>query len=241
MSTNSIHKNILSSVAFLSLAVAVFDYIVRTFTLGWAEAGISQATVFLSPLVYFILFTLVLFKLRNLAQGRSEYVYITSCVLLILWAAAVLVQVFFRKDAVGSATYSVVTPLLASGVPFTLLTFLLFFREKRGSFQSYLICLACVFWLVIPIGIDTLYLTQGGYRGPSALQIAVISTTYDLIQYIAAFGVFVAPITMIAIVIITIYRTLRAKGIARLYTIAVGSSILALSIQFINWGGFVWD
>lgn len=241
MSTNSIHKNILPFVAFLALTVAGFDYIVRTFTLGWTEAGISQVTVFLSPLVYFALFTLVLFKLRDLAQGRSERTYIIGAILLILCAAVVIIQVFVRKQAVGSATHSVVTPLFASGIPFSLLTFLLFFREKRGSLQSYLICLACVFWLVIPIGIDTLYLTQGGYRGPSSFQIAVISTTYDLIQYISAFGVFIALITTPAIVIVTIYRTFRAKGISRLYTIAVGSSILVLSIQFINWGGFVWD
>ncbi len=116
-----------------------------------------------------------------------------------------------------------------------------FFRKKRESFQSYLVCLVCVFWFVVPIGIDTLYLTQGGYRGPGSFQVAVISTTYDLIQYIAAFGVFVALITTLTICVVTIYRVFKAKGIARLYTIAVGGSILALSIQFINWGGFVWD
>lgn len=241
MSANRIHKKLLLCVAFLALIVAGFDYTVRAFTLGWTETVISQVTVFLSPLVYFALFTLVVFKIRYLAQGRSERTYIIAAILLIFCAAVVLIQVFIRKQAVGSATYSVVTPLFASGVPFSLLTFLLFFREKRGGLQSYLICLTCVFWVVIPVGIDTLYFTQGGYRGPGSFQIAVISTTYDLIQYIAAFGMFVALITTLASVIVTIYRTFRAKGIARLYTIAVGSSILTLSIQFINWGGFVWD
>ena len=149
MNTNSIHKKLLPFLAFLALTVAGFDYMVRNFTLGWTEAGISQMTVFLSPIVYFVLFTLVLFKIRDSAQGRSERAYIIAAILLILCTAVVLIQVFARKQAVGSAMYSVVTPLFASGIPFSLLTFLLFFREKRGSLQSYLICLACVFWLLI--------------------------------------------------------------------------------------------
>ena len=228
-------------VMLMAVVVAAFDYVVRTYTLGWTEASISQMTVFLSPLVYFALFTMGLFKLRTIPTGLSNRSNIAAAVLLVSCSLLVLSQVFIRKQGVGSASYSIVSPLFISGLPLSVLTFSLFFRKTRALKQSYLICLACVFWIVMPVGIDTLYVTQGGYRGPSSIQVAVVSTSYDLIQYIAALSLFIAQITGPVTIFITAYRVFKAKDIERLYSFAVGPSIFALSIQFINWGGFVWD
>jgi len=228
-------------ITLLAISAAVFDYIVRTYTLGWTEAPISQLTVFLSPVVYFALFTMGLLSLRNMLPKLSKRGNNITAALLISFSLLVLSQVFLRKQGVGSASYSIVSPLFVSGVPFSILTYLLFFRKIRSALLSYAICLVAVFWLIMPIGIDTLYVTQGGYRGSGLFQFAVISTSYDLIQYIAAFGIFIALITTLATVIITACRMVKAKGIDRLYSLAVGLSIFTLSIQFINWGAFVWD
>lgn len=234
-------KSLMPLWVLLAVALAGFDYIVRTYTLGWTEVWVSQTAVFLSPLIYFGLAVLAVFRLRGVAQVGPEFVYIIAAILLIVFSAAVIIQVIYGRQAVGSATYSIVFPLFASGIPFSLLTFLVFFRQTRESLQSYLICLVCVFWLVMPIGIDTLYLTQGGYRGPGAFQVAVISTSYEFIQFISIFGALFSPIAVPIILTITIYRVFRASGIDRLFAIAVGCSILALSVQFVNWGAFVLD
>lgn len=241
MSKSKPKGNVLLFIAFLAFAVATFDYIVRTYTLGWTEAPISQWTVFFSPLVYFALFTLILFRLRTGVLGLSKRSINITTILIFSYSTLLLAQIFLRKQGVGSASYSIVSPLFISGVPLSILTFLLFFRKHRGVLSSYLICLAAVFWLLIPIGIDTLYVTQGGYRGPGHFQFAVISTSYDFIQYIAGFGLFLVLFTAPAAILIGLYRAVKAKGIDRTYSLAAGLSIFTLSIQFINWGWFVWD
>lgn len=236
-----LRKNILSLLTFLSIAVAAFDYLVRNYTLGWTEAHISQLIVFLSPFVYIGLLTAIFYRLKKVPLGLSTPKSTVAATLIIASSVLLMAQVFLRDQAVGSARYSIVSPLFFSGCLTSIVTFMLFFRKERPGFVSFLICLACVLWILIPIGIDTLYLTQGGYRGPAPFQIAVISTSYDLIQYIAAFGIVFAIFTGPIAIIIGIYRTFKSKGIERLYSLSLALSMFALSVQFVNWGGFVWN
>ena len=241
MGQSNSQGNSLIKLTVLAFVVAAFDYIVRTYTLGWTEAAISQWTVFLSPLLYFVLFTQILFKLRPIALHLSKPSRNVVAALIIFYSIFLLAQVFLRRQGVGSARYSIVFPLFISGIPLSILTFSLFFRKPREIPESYLICLAAVFWFVMPIGIDTLYITQGGYRGPGPFQIAVISTSYDMIQYIAGFALFTTFVTIILTILVGVYRTFKSNGIERIYSLAISLSIFALSIQFANWGGFVWD
>jgi len=231
MNTYNPRRHILLLVTFLAFAIAAFDHIVRTSTESWSEVPIAQWTVFFSPLIYLVLFTLLFFKLRQSVVTLSKRRNNIATVLIFLYAMLLLVQIFLRKQGVGSASYSIVSPLFVSGVPISVLTFLLFFRKYRGVLSSCLICLATVFWLIMPIGIDALYITQGGYRGPVPFQFAVISTSYDLIKRIAALSMFLAFITAPTALIIGFYRAVKAKGIERTYALAVGFSIFTLSIQ----------
>lgn len=224
-----------------AVLVGVFDYIVRTYNLGWTESPISQSIVFYSPLVYFALFILLLLRLITKSPSLSSRSNKLLSLFIVVYSALVIAQIFLQRQGVGSATYSIVYPLYLSGAPLSIMTFLLFFRKERGFFQGSLVCMVVVLWFVMPMGIDGLYTMQGGHRGPDVTQLAVISTSYDLITWAAGLGFFVAFIAATLAILITIYRIFKASGAERQYSLAVGLSIFALSIQFINWGGFVWD
>ena len=81
------------------------------------------------------------------------------------------------------------------------------------------------------------------YRGPTGpFQFAVVGTTYDFITWIAALGMFpclflAAPATILG----GLYFSVRSPGWEKLHAFALALSFLALSMQIVIWGAFVWD
>jgi hypothetical protein len=135
-----------------------------------------------------------------------------------------------------------VLPLFVSGVPLAVLTFIVFFRSSRGPPASVLGAVVSVLWILMPIAIDTMYVTQGGYRGPfSPFQFAVLGTTYDFLVMLVGLGFFLSLLAVPLIFLGGIYVAVRAPRSEKLCAVAVALSLLAFSVQIVNWGGFVWD
>lgn len=226
----------------LSSFLAAFDYVVRVSSAAWTEVAVAQIAVSLSPLVYLFLFTLLALELRAYPARLSEFGVRIAAVFLCAYSVAVILQVFLRSRGVGSATYSEVLPLFLSGIPSAVLTFIVFFRVSRDRMSSGIVATITIVWLVMPIGIDALYVTQGGYRGPGELSgFTVIGTIYSFIQWVAAIGLFFSFIGALVCPPVAFYLLIRSNGWERLYILSMALSIFSLLAQFWNWGGFVWD
>ena len=233
------HTTILFAVA---LSAAVLDYTVRNTDAAWTEFSLFQWAVFLSPTLYVALLTNMLLRSDRLLCQLPAKLSNIAAVLLGLYLATMLVQVFTKGQAVGSAWYSVVHPLYVSGIPAAALTLAVFFSYSSNQRVKTIIAFICALWILMPLGIDFLYSQQGGYRGPIEwLQIAVLGTTYDLIKHFAAivflFTILIAPVVLVY----GGYRLYREKKQNRLRLSAATLSIFTLTVQFWNWGRFVWD
>jgi len=232
------------SLRLLGLAglLAALDFTVRLSSAAWTESAVAQLAVQFSPAAYIALFAVALLKLSGLPPKLSSSALTWMSVALSACSIAVLAQIFARGRSVGSAGYSEVLPLFVSGVPLALLTFIVFFRRPRGPTARAVVAVVAILWLLMPIGIDTMYVSQGGYRGPSSpFQYAVVGTTYDFTTQLAGYGFLASLLVALAVVLGGIYLAVRSPRWEKLHAIAMSLSLLALSLQFFNWGGFVWD
>ncbi len=208
----------------------------------WTELSIFQWTVTWSPLVYLLWLSNLLKKLDGPCSRLSERLSNTLSVLLCVYLLVVLIQVFTQEQAVGSAVYSPVQPLYLSGVPAALLTVVVFFSFSKNSLAKALVATVAVLWVAMPIGIDYLYTQQGGYRGSVGdEQIAVLSTIYSFIKNASAFFLLLVFVWAPGILAMAVYSIYRASRRDRLRMASVMFSIMALGVQFLNWGGFVFD
>lgn len=229
-------------VALVAGLAAALDLIARNSSAAWTESPITGLVISFSPAIYVALFTLVALELHTLPPKVSASTMRSIAVGLCVCAILIIVQVFTRGRSVGSAGYSSVLPLFVSGVPLAVLTFIVFFRSSRGPPASVLGAVVSVLWILMPIAIDTMYVTQGGYRGPfSPFQFAVLGTTYDFLVMLAGLGFFLSLLAVPLISLGGIYVAVRAPRSEKLCAVAVALSLLAFSVQIVNWGGFVWD
>ncbi len=224
------------------LLAVVIDLTIRLCPAEWTLHFIFQLAVFLSPSIYIAALAYLIFAAGQRTTGVNPREQKIAAIALIVFSAFVICQVFMLRGGVGSATYSRVYPLFLSGLPMAVLSFIVYFRRERSHFSSLVVAIMIVFWVLCPVVIDTMYIEQGGYRGAIWLhEIPVIGTTYHLVTYIVAIGMF-GGFVMVPILLISspffLYRSLPGQ---RLNTAALLSSFIALGIQIVNWGGFVWD
>jgi hypothetical protein len=228
--------------AVLAALGAALDYTVRNSNSAWTELAVAQWAVTLSPMIYVALLAALALKLSALPAKLSPLVMKIMAIALCACAIAVIVQQRTGARNVGSAYYAVVRPLFASGVPLAVLTFIVYFSKSRGQKASTAFSVISVLWVVMPIGIDTMYLTQGGYRGQVELDsVAVLGTSYNFVTALAAYGIFFGLIATPVLFFRGIYLALRSPQSDKLRHVAMSLSLLALSMQFVNWGEFVWD
>ena len=133
-----------------------------------------------------------------------------------------------------------VWPLFGSGAPLAVLTLAIFFRKKRPTPVSFGMVLVAVAWVVGPLTIDTMFLMQRGYRGSIPLhEVAVIGTCYQFFVDTIGIGLFFSVCLLPIVVVAGLMVIIRSSE--KLLSASVVLSLLALDVQAMNWGIFIWD
>lgn len=171
---------------------------------------------------------------------KYAYVYLVALVAVIAGEIAYMELMGYTR--MSSATYKRMFPMYAGGLLPALLTYVVAANTVESRFKQISMCLISIAWLMGPIVVDSMGAVEGGARGTTNVlqSVPVFGTLFMLFTYVYAFGMLLAIIVFIPILIYGIYMAVRCRA-QRLHIIALTLSGLALCYCVLNWGGFIWD
>ncbi|MCW7541471.1 hypothetical protein OOT46_27045 [Aquabacterium sp. A7-Y] len=221
--------------------------VVPEWFLPWDEA-VPQLMVaqVAFALVYFAIMGFGLLRLRHWPRRLSPNATSWLCGALLTYSVVQMAWVWGRpSEMVGSASYSRMLPLFVSGVPFAVATFAAFFREEQEGAGAVGMIVACLAWLWGPLLIDTAYVAhwEGWYADRSPARIPVFGSLYQAADVLALLYLFFLALLLLPLVALgSVWAVWRGRGKReRLRRAAIGASLLALSLQAVNWASFLSD